>query len=909
MGTLEEKDWLDVANELLTKCHINWKVKNLKECDASVFVSLYEAILGEKVPDYIGAPKSQENDAHNVQAVIDSLALDYLQVSLSHITGENIVKGDKESIQNLLEIFDGLLEYLTEQISEASSHNGCVRQMEPEPEDDCNVLDLKPSSSIGSTIQSDISIPSWDADGSESTAELIKLGDSAYTFGLKKDVPEFTRTGLLQPQDQMNSIQTDGQDGIEISTSKMKRTKQKESSEEDLPSREFLTDTVNISATRLGEPIRPAIPLQPPYQPTDYRVANQDVYVTTGEPVLGRHSPAHREKARSPSFKEVTELRTQPEPTSVTVSQSSLSSGGEQPVFQESEISARRAVSLRDASELSFSCAKKKVAFRTQPDIKLMTLQSELEQSDQWNSASEDEEDSFMRENSRILPLSDSYRAPRDDTLISHTRCERDLTASFRDEPLSRRRAKNKLAEQELHEMSKKLSQRIEELDQMLKNALAEKTCTIDSRDEDKLSQHSDSFMEYRRSKRKPGTRHTKRQPRARSLSSSPPPPRCSLQEQFEDALNKDTEEQMGSIRREAQHELNLQRMKAKMVRKAYEDELQSYEAKERKKLSKDETKAKEVEQEYKENIFKEVPKASQPSRVYSLKTTPWTPKRSQYVPSGGVVKPRKATPMKIKDNDLLPLLLEEFPYLKISPHTLNRMWKQQFRQIEHLTKSASEEERTRVKLQSEVEAAKKKHDFLVEIIKKEQEHNQRLREFKERIKQQKSAQNKMKEQRQQVARAKKYYNEYHVQLRAKMMRARTREERIFKTLFEEGLDIQKQRLRELRLYAKEKREEQKRRHKNELESMENYYKDQFSMLAEVLAQERQEIQVREKAQTKVLKKIKKDLHSKMEKEIQELQNMILKEDDDAFFQELEAERLKNRIQMASFQYSKSHLL
>lgn len=37
--------------------------------------------------DLIAIPRSQEDDAHNVQAVIDSLALDYLQVSLSHITG------------------------------------------------------------------------------------------------------------------------------------------------------------------------------------------------------------------------------------------------------------------------------------------------------------------------------------------------------------------------------------------------------------------------------------------------------------------------------------------------------------------------------------------------------------------------------------------------------------------------------------------------------------------------------------------------------------------------------------------------------------------------------------------------------------------------------------------------------
>lgn len=52
----------------------------------------------------------------------------------------------------------------------------------------------------------------------------------------------------------------------------------------------------------------------------------------------------------------------------------------------------------------------------------------------------------------------------------------------------------------------------------------------------------------------------------------------------------------------------------------------------------------------------------------------------------------------------------------------------------------------------------------------------------------------------------------------------------IFKTLFEEGLEIQKQRLRDLRVYAQEKRDEQRREHQNELESLENYYKDQVKL-------------------------------------------------------------------------------
>lgn len=46
-----------------------------------------------------------------------------------------------------------------------------------------------------------------------------------------------------------------------------------------------------------------------------------------------------------------------------------------------------------------------------------------------------------------------------------------------------------------------------------------------------------------------------------------------------------------------------------------------------------------------------------------------------------------------------------------------------------------------------------------------------------------------------------------------------------------------------------------------------------------------------------------------MEKEIQQLQAAIMQSDDDTFFQELEADRLKSRLQMVSFQYSKSHFL
>ena len=62
-----------------------------------------------------GGP-SLQNDAHNCQSVIDALSLDVLNASLSHITGEDVARGDRAAISNLLQVFHGLLEYILEKI-------------------------------------------------------------------------------------------------------------------------------------------------------------------------------------------------------------------------------------------------------------------------------------------------------------------------------------------------------------------------------------------------------------------------------------------------------------------------------------------------------------------------------------------------------------------------------------------------------------------------------------------------------------------------------------------------------------------------------------------------------------------------------------------------------------------------
>ncbi|XP_022444888.1 centrosomal protein of 95 kDa isoform X7 [Delphinapterus leucas] len=775
-----EAEWVTIANNLLLQCHIHLRIRELEDCDANVFIALYQSILGEKVPDLIAIPRSQEDEAHNVQAVIDSLALDYLQVSLSHITGENIVKGDKESIKNLLEIFDGLLEYLTEHISETSheksetgqrskeSHRGDPleeRESTKESRSSWKRVSFERCSSSSEALG-----PSWGGDEAESTGEIIRLGDTAHTFSLRSN--DAQGPNEMQSKKASTLPCSDSHEEVLNTPSSSFLSKSGTSFVEDteIPSVDMIPN-----ARKLGEPIRSAIPLHPPYHPSEPRAP----------------CPIGKEYLRSSHCS----------PT--------VNSTGEG------------------------------TAFSVEPDNRVF-LTSKLSKDGKQE----------------MYPV--QVQGPRTRKLPKGKRYENRTAVSSWDSPFSQR-AEKRLTEQELHAVSEKLSQRLSELDWMLKSALGdrikEKTGfeeedigneEVESGNDETLSQHSDSIVEYGPKKQRPGlAMHRKPPSRSHSLSPSP--------------INKNKQFHMERKRQRKPKETDIRRFQAKAITEAFEKELR------RNKVQ--------------ENIG----------------------------PLG--INDKEETVVKVNEHSLLPLMLEQFPFLYVSGQTLSKMWKQQIAQVEQLKKDAYRENRSKKKLQDEIEEALRRHDLLTVLIKKEYEHNKRLQDFKDRIHRQKLTQSKIKENRQQTVRARKYYDDYRVQLHSKMMRMRTREEMIFKKLFEEGLQIQKQRLRDLRNYAKEKRDEQKRQHQNELDSMENYYKDQFSLLAEAISQERQELKAREKSQAQMLYKVKRELRSKMEKEIQQLQYMITQNDDDAFFRELEAERFKSRLHLASFQYSKNPFL
>ncbi|KAK9973169.1 hypothetical protein ABG768_023912, partial [Culter alburnus] len=757
----EERDWLDVANNILLKCHINLRLERISECDANVFVALYEAILGEKAPDFVAAER-QEDDIHNVQSVIDSLALDYLQISLSHITGENIVRGEKESIRNLLEIFDGLLDYLIEQQSDEEpqykgingKNSAATATLQPRNQDKDNTQCR--AFSIQSALQSnEHSLCSWNGDEFKSATEIVPLRDSGSMFMARQEV--------------LAAV---------------------------LPQLETLEDAVSTQTTLQREFLWPTIPLQPPYQTTTQIPSPSTDMATFSEDQTIQQPENSCQKIGYSS--ELVQIN---EELNIPVSMET----------EKFEFCQRGVHS--EESEDQGKVDPRQILFCTQPG-----RHREVEEKEERK-----EEDA--KKSTEICVIH------RDERQGAGLKSDGDSSLSL----LSQR---NKEAERELHDMSEKLSRRLEELDLMLKRALGEIGEMCEPEEEDKQSHHSDSIVECRRTPKNIGSCHA----RAHTLLTSPPPAECSFQQ---DTLIRDS-----------------YNTKHSQLRHKNTQELEYYQA-----------------------VCREAP--SVPRSCIKSSGSRSSQTRLQQTAR------RETHSLRVKENNLLPILLDEFPHVQLSPHTLSCMWKQQLRQIDQLNSSKNQSRHTLPKRLNQLDEAQKRHDMLAQIIRKEQEHNRRLREFRERIQQQKFAQNKLREQRQQFARAKKYYSIYHVQLRARLMQAKTQEEQKLKQIFEEGLELQKAHLREQRAHSKELLQENYRKYQDEIEAMENYYRGQFSLLAETLAHERQDIQIRTKAQEKALQKMKRELRNKMEKEIGELQEIIIQNDENNYFRDLEMERLR----------------
>ncbi|XP_037094215.1 centrosomal protein of 95 kDa-like [Pollicipes pollicipes] len=136
---IRKKDCVRLSNKIIERCQLSVPpVTNISDIRSNLFTSLLEVLCGQLPEGVLREPVGDEEEAANVQAIINHLALDLINVDLSHISGANIIAGDPHKWN--------LEESLTETEEELSSAGSSSEEPPPDGQDAVPADDAAPVS-------------------------------------------------------------------------------------------------------------------------------------------------------------------------------------------------------------------------------------------------------------------------------------------------------------------------------------------------------------------------------------------------------------------------------------------------------------------------------------------------------------------------------------------------------------------------------------------------------------------------------------------------------------------------------------------------------------------------------------------------------------------------------------------
>ncbi|XP_076810131.1 centrosomal protein of 95 kDa-like [Clavelina lepadiformis] len=849
MDLISDQDVVRLSNAVVLKCNLGININEASQCTSDFILVLYHAIMGEFPAGVLTDCTTTESQEHNITCVVDTLSNDYLHVDLSHISPSCFVEGDPATVYNLLEILDGLLEFMLDQIS-SNADSG------DEADVDSDQFSVQSNLLKQQNLESDTSV---------CTADLINYDVTPHKFSEVEEGEQFV------PLPRSFSPASSKDEWEELRPSLNEITEHTLNST-DLSRNAVVSDRTE-SLINLDDDIEPRpMLIESLKHPADAGSTQRILNDLTNS------------LSKSLGLGSTYKIPDKPEPD--VILDTSVKGSG----MSVSDVTSERS---HDGSVKSTSVILEDKEQLSEEDNQTPTSQI----SEGLDVADGIPRPTLGDQNSRNNALRSTYTT--NGSYVperQHGESDSGILPPNRD----------------WEALLENLQKTVEESKKVRKKYFVtphkDGSTTVDDTGEsvneteqahvDSTGSSTDALGEsYGES-----LRMKQKQKNVR----------------FEDTVSTQTAEELKNFKDVLRKEKELQDIKNQVLSSSYRDHLDEVEEVERRKIKPLVDRADSTERFLRGAIIQQQKRAqrSQLGKQSSMKKDlaaaakwkSWQTTNVQKTPNSRMrpIKKKIQGNMVIGEHDLLPALIAEFPGLELSSTALNNAWRKQFQQIERLTRSESNHMRQKRNNEKQLQEAHHKHELLTEIMRREHEHNQRVRDSKDRASNKREAQRNMKDRRQQSARVRRYYRDYQLQMRSRMLKRRTREEKLFKNLFEEGLSIQRSRLNDLRCYARDKRNEQQRRQRDEIESMENYYKDQFAILAETLEKEKTDLRIRDKSQTKLLRQMKSGLREKMEREVRDLQERIVRDDEDIYFREMEADRIRRQLQLATY-HAKFH--
>jgi oligoribonuclease (3'-5' exoribonuclease) len=157
----------------------------------------------------------------------------------------------------------------------------------------------------------------------------------------------------------------------------------------------------------------------------------------------------------------------------------------------------------------------------------------------------------------------------------------------------------------------------------------------------------------------------------------------------------------------------------------------------------------------------------------------------------------------------------------------------------------------------------------------------------------------KIRDQRIQQARVRRYFQQHCLDQRRRLLKKRTNEELILKQAYKDSIRIQRERLHEMKKYKQEYNGLFLARYRNQLESLENHYRQRLTMFKEIQQTQFATQRAQDRENKLELSKQRLQLRHQLESDIKQLQDQLNQNDDYVHYRQLDLERLKENLVQA----------
>ncbi|CAF1344311.1 unnamed protein product [Adineta steineri] len=250
-------------------------------------------------------------------------------------------------------------------------------------------------------------------------------------------------------------------------------------------------------------------------------------------------------------------------------------------------------------------------------------------------------------------------------------------------------------------------------------------------------------------------------------------------------------------------------------------------------------------------------------------------------------------------EHDIVEVLNEQFPGIYVSNEMQAKLNEQFSKHIDNVFKSRMELLNAQQGNTNDLEVAKQKHDQMTDILRKELSTLQRQQDIQLKQSAERILKSKIRDQRIQQARVRRYFQQYCLDQRKRLLKKRTNEELILKQAYKDSIRIQRERLHEMKKYKQEYNGLFHARYRNQLESLENYYRQRLDMFKEIEEKESALQRTNDREDKLELNKQRLQLRKQLESDIKQLQDQLNQNDDYVHFRQLDLERLKENLTQA----------